>query len=119
MYFLSVPGNTTSSEECQTCAPRLIVGGTNATVGYFKVMDNMELCENREPILGFMECNGFCDSRSSYSHLMRGFTNTCQCCQSTKTESRTITLTCKSGRTITKSISIPKACGCGACTSGK
>ncbi|WAR09835.1 CRAM-like protein [Mya arenaria] len=103
---------TSSSLTCQTCAPRLVVGNPNDTIGYFTIMDNMEVCKNVEPIPDLLECSGFCNSRSSYSHVMQGFTNRCNCCQATGSETRNVQLTCKSGRTITKSYSVPKSCGC-------
>ncbi|KAL4222951.1 Mucin-5B [Mactra antiquata] len=114
----TIKPNTTNLE-CQTCAPRLVFGQPDDTIGYFNVMDNMELCGNLAPIPDLKECSGYCGSRSFYSHVMRGFTNSCNCCQSSKVETRTVTLTCKSGRTITKSYSVPTACGCSECTGGK
>ncbi|XP_052248669.1 mucin-5AC-like isoform X9 [Dreissena polymorpha] len=111
--------NNTENLTCQTCAPRLISGQPNDTIGYFTVMDNLELCKNNEPIPDLLECSGYCNSHSSYSHVMRGFTNDCNCCQATATESKSVELTCKGGRTISKTYSVPKSCGCGICTGGK
>ncbi|WAR14240.1 HMCT-like protein [Mya arenaria] len=110
---------TSSSLICQTCAPRLVAGNSNHTIGYFTIMDNMEVCKNIEPIPDLLECSGFCNSRSSYSHVMQGFTNRCNCCQATGSETRNVELTCKNGRTITKSYSVPKSCGCSACSGAK
>ncbi|WAQ93448.1 EDIL3-like protein [Mya arenaria] len=110
---------TSSSLICQTCAPRLVAGNSNHTIGYFTIMDNMEVCKNIEPIPDLLECSGFCNSRSSYSHVMQGFTNRCNCCQATGSETRNVELTCTNGRTITKSYSVPKSCGCSACSGAK
>lgn len=120
VHSVTAPRNQSEgSEVCQTCSPRRVFEIPSNSIGYFSVMDSMELCSNREPVVDLRECSGYCDSKSSYSHVMQGFTNSCNCCQSTKVESRTVTLTCKSGRTVTKTYSIPTACGCSACSSGK
>ncbi|WAQ93445.1 hypothetical protein MAR_005916 [Mya arenaria] len=46
---------------------------STAMIGYFKTMDNMEVCKNVKPIPDLLECSGFCHSRSFYSHVMQGF----------------------------------------------
>ncbi|WAR09825.1 MFGM-like protein [Mya arenaria] len=114
-----LPERNVTSHSCQTCAPRLVVGNPNDTIGYFTIMDNMEVCKNVEPIPDLLECSGFCNSRSSYSHVMQGFTDSCNCCQATGSETRNVQLTCKNGRKITKSYSVPKSCGCSACSGAK
>ncbi|WAR14234.1 MUC5A-like protein [Mya arenaria] len=114
-----LPERNVTSLTCQTCAPRLVAGNPNDTIGYFAIMDNMEVCKNVEPIPDLLECSGFCNSRSSYSHMMQGFTDSCNCCQSTGSETRNVQLTCTNGRKVTKSYSVPKSCGCSACVGAK
>ncbi|WAQ93432.1 EDIL3-like protein [Mya arenaria] len=92
---------TSSSLTCQTCAPRLV------------------FAKDVEPIPDLLECSGFCNSRSFYSHVMQGLTIRCNCCQATGSETRNVQLTCKSGRKITKSYSVPKSCGYNACSGEK
>lgn len=114
-----VPSNANgTASTCQTCAPRLVFGQPEHSVGFFKVMDNMELCRNVATVPDLTECSGYCGSRSSYTSVMHGFKNNCNCCQSTSTTQKSIELTCTSGRKITKSYSVPTACGCNVCTSG-
>ncbi|KAH3738169.1 hypothetical protein DPMN_044797 [Dreissena polymorpha] len=40
-------------------------------IDHFTVMDNLELCQNNQPIPDLLECSGFCSSHPSYNNLMR------------------------------------------------
>ena len=113
--YVSPMMNNTSSSMCQTCAPRLVFGQPEHSVGYFKVMDNLELCQNLDVIKDLRECSGYCGSKSSYTTVMRGFKNNCNCCQSTTSVKKTIELTCANGRKISKTYQVPTACGCSSC----
>ena len=110
--------NNSMASSCQTCAPRLVFGQPENSVGFFKVMDNLELCKNLDVIKDLNECSGYCGSKSSYTSVMHGFTNNCNCCQATASVKKAIELTCTSGRKITKTYEVPTACGCSTCTGG-
>ncbi|KAL3831915.1 hypothetical protein ACJMK2_023609 [Sinanodonta woodiana] len=108
--------HSNASSTCSECSPRLVFGQPQRSVGYFRVSDNGEQCQNLDIIGDLKECSGYCGSQSSYTSLMQGFNSMCQCCRPTTTITKTIKLTCASGRTISKTYSVPESCGCGVCT---
>ncbi|KAK3611484.1 hypothetical protein CHS0354_039096 [Potamilus streckersoni] len=111
-----LPAHSNASSTCSECTPRLVFGQPQRSVGYFRVSDNGELCQNLDVIADLKECSGYCGSQSSYTSLMQGFNSMCQCCRPTTTITKTIKLACASGRTISKTYSVPQSCGCGVCT---
>ncbi|KAK3611486.1 hypothetical protein CHS0354_039099 [Potamilus streckersoni] len=111
-----LPAHSNASSTCSECTPRLVFGQPQRSVGYFRVSDNGELCQNLDVIADLKECSGYCGSQSSYTSLMQGFNSMCQCCRPTTTITKTIKLACTSGRTISKTYSVPESCGCGVCT---
>ncbi|XP_041367296.1 uncharacterized protein LOC121381939 [Gigantopelta aegis] len=111
---------TNASSVCQSCSPRLVFGQPQQSIGFFKVHDKGEVCQNVQPVRDLKECAGYCASTSHYAALMGGFTNKCSCCQPAHTGTKTIELVCSaSGRKVTKTYTVPETCGCSACSGGK
>ncbi|KAK3108253.1 hypothetical protein FSP39_004202 [Pinctada imbricata] len=108
-----------AAQTCATCQPMLMFGNPASTIGYFSVINNGVKCENLDPIPDLKECSGYCQSRAKYTAIMRGFDNKCNCCQPTKTISKSVQLTCADGSVISKSYNVPENCGCSACSGGR
>lgn len=120
LFFPATSSNLVAvhSNSCLTCQPVRQFGNDALSIGYFTLTDGDVKCQNKEPILDLMQCSGHCESQATYTTVMKGFTNKCNCCQPTRTVTRTTNLTCTDGSTRTKSYTVPEVCGCRACSGG-
>ncbi|KAK7483903.1 hypothetical protein BaRGS_00024787, partial [Batillaria attramentaria] len=106
-----------TSASCTTCSPQVMFPHAQDSVGYFTDTNPTGAeCSNQVPVADMTECSGFCDSRATYTDVMRSFSDTCSCCRPTATSARTVQLTCSDGSTMTHTYHVANACACGACT---
>ncbi|XP_042143020.1 hemocytin [Ixodes scapularis] len=74
------------------------------------------LCTNPRPVTGARECAGTCESHSLFTTgNSNDVTANCKCCNPTQWELRKIQLTCRNGKTLTKTFRQPTACHCTPC----
>uniref|UniRef100_A0A481MQJ2 Hemolectin n=1 Tax=Nipponaphis monzeni TaxID=196483 RepID=A0A481MQJ2_9HEMI len=109
--------NTTGVIEIEShslCAPESLP--SNQTIGLV-VEDSPfhDECANVEPINGFTECRGLCDSYTYFNKKTIKHDSKCQCCQPIRFDTLSVILRCKDGYQYKKSITVPLACSCTAC----
>jgi hypothetical protein len=120
VFFTASSSNLVAghTNNCLTCQPVRQFGNDTLSIGYFTLTDGDVKCQNKEPIRDLMQCSGHCESKATYTTVMKGFTNKCNCCQPTRTVTRSANLTCTDGSTRTKSYTVPEVCACSACSGG-
>ncbi|XP_031619378.1 hemocytin isoform X2 [Contarinia nasturtii] len=72
-------------------------------------------CINTEPIRGFTECHGACDSGTKYNRLTMKQDKKCLCCSVASSEELKIPVKCTDGFKQTIAVSVPKTCNCKPC----
>lgn len=75
-------------------------------------------CVNSQPIRGFTECQGACNSGTKYNRSTMKQDKKCQCCSISKYEELKVPLKCADGSKQTISVSVPKTCSCQPCDQG-
>lgn len=116
-FFFFLATSSSLVNTCTTCQPVPQFDSPSLTIGYFSVVEgNSTTCQNKEPLPDLKQCSGHCESRATYTAVMQGFDSNCQCCQPSRTVTRTAVLTCSDGSTRSRSYSVPEACGCSACS---
>ncbi|KAJ8725925.1 hypothetical protein PYW08_004108 [Mythimna loreyi] len=73
------------------------------------------LCVNKQPLRGFKECRGTCDSGTLYNNQTGVHDSKCECCQATKYGSVDVQLSCEDGSSQAHRVASPLACACVAC----
>lgn len=74
-------------------------------------------CVNYEPITGFTECKGGCNSGTRWSKPLNKHEAYCTCCQMKSEKKINVKHTCDDGFKFTKEILVPKECTCNPCAS--
>ncbi|XP_037900754.1 hemocytin [Glossina fuscipes] len=106
---------TPKSEYLKNCLP-LSLADTE-TVNLIKVFKpGHGHCKNNQPILGFTECMGTCNSGSKYNELTYAHDKVCHCCNIKSYKKIAVPLTCADGVQFIKELDIPAACGCQPCS---
>lgn len=72
-------------------------------------------CVNSQPIRGFTECHGACNSGTKYNRLTMKQDKKCQCCSVSNYEELTVPVKCSDGSKQTIPLSVPKTCTCQPC----
>lgn len=72
-------------------------------------------CVNTQPIRGFTECHGACDSGTKYNRLTMKQDKKCLCCSVASSEDLKVPLECTDGTTQMTIVSVPKQCSCQPC----
>lgn len=75
------------------------------------------MCRNAQPIIGYAECLGRCESGTRYNKANFKQTKVCDCCQVDEWNTVEVPLACDSGASLDVIINIPKSCKCLACDS--
>ncbi|XP_068629642.1 hemocytin [Battus philenor] len=96
-----------------TCVPKAISGAES--VGLIRVHTAQGLCVNREPLPGFRECRGSCDSGTLYNNQTGAHDTKCECCAAVKYERLMVELECEDGSRRKHSVASPQRCACRRC----
>lgn len=72
-------------------------------------------CINKEPIRGFTECHGTCDSGTKYNRVTLKQDKNCRCCSVGSYDEIKVPVECVDKATIEIPISVPKTCSCQPC----
>ncbi|XP_055854171.1 hemocytin [Episyrphus balteatus] len=103
------------SESQKNCLPASLA--ESQTVGLVRINKfGSGMCVNKEPIQGFTECYGSCESGSKYNVESFGQDKMCFCCSIEAYKTILVTLICDDGYKVVKDIQIPSSCGCSACS---
>lgn len=98
----------------ETCLP--ISLGDSETIGLVEQVKGAHgKCINTQPIRGFTECHGTCNSGTKYNRLTLEQDKKCQCCSIDHYEKIEVPVKCIDGTKLTIPISVPKSCTCMAC----
>ncbi|XP_045445614.1 hemocytin-like [Melitaea cinxia] len=97
-----------------TCVPKPI--SKLDSVGLIRVhIGPHGLCVNNEPLEGFQECKGTCDSGTLYNNQTGSHDSSCECCQATRYSSLLVTLTCTDGSVQQHRVASTAECSCKRC----
>ncbi|XP_013180497.1 PREDICTED: hemocytin isoform X2 [Papilio xuthus] len=97
-----------------TCVPKSIP--SLETLGLIRVhMGPHGFCVNREPVPGFRECRGSCDSGTLYNNQTGAHDSKCECCAAVKYERLVVGLVCEDGSRRAHSVASPERCVCQRC----
>ncbi|XP_067647324.1 hemocytin isoform X2 [Eurosta solidaginis] len=72
-------------------------------------------CVNKQPIQGFTECDGACNSGSKYNKDLATHESHCHCCSIKSWKTVEVPLICENGKEIIKKVDVPASCGCSPC----
>lgn len=72
-------------------------------------------CKNIEPIRGFTECQGACQSGTKFNRLTLTHEKKCLCCSISNYAELKIPVKCEDGTKQTIPVSVPKTCSCRPC----
>lgn len=93
------------------CEPKLV--SLEKTVEMIKqTRGSHGLCSNKNPIDGFTECSGNCESSTVFNPLTGTHDSKCACCRAVDYESLEVELECEDGFVLKKRVAVPKVCGC-------
>ncbi|XP_050345304.1 hemocytin [Nymphalis io] len=97
-----------------TCVPKPMP--KSETVGLIRVhMGVHGLCVNNEPLDGFQECRGSCDSGTLYNNQTGIHDSSCECCQATRYAPLLVSLRCADGSRQAHRVASTAACACARC----
>nr|XP_026489918.1 hemocytin-like [Vanessa tameamea] len=97
-----------------TCVPTPMP--KSESVGLIRVhMGPHGLCVNEEPLDGFQECRGSCDSGTLYNNQTGIHDSSCECCQATRYAPLLVSLTCADGSRRPHRLASPADCACRRC----
>lgn len=86
------------------------------TVGLVEMTQGLHgKCVNDEPIRGFTECHGSCNSGTKYNRLTMKQDKKCHCCSVASYEELKVPIKCIDGTKKTIPLSVPKTCMCQPC----
>lgn len=72
-------------------------------------------CKNTQPIRGFTECSGACNSGTKFNRATLKQDKKCQCCSTGNYEEIKVPVKCIDGSKDIIPISVPKTCTCQPC----
>ncbi|XP_030375562.1 hemocytin [Scaptodrosophila lebanonensis] len=73
------------------------------------------VCVNAEPIKGFTDCVGACNSGSKYNTLTDEHEKFCHCCSIKSYKPISVQMICEDGFKFEQRHEVPSACGCAPC----
>ncbi|CAK1545090.1 unnamed protein product [Leptosia nina] len=86
------------------------------SIGLIRVKFNQRgLCVNKEPLRGFRECRGSCDSGTLYNNQTGSYDSQCECCTASRYAPLVVTLSCEDGSTVAHRVASTENCVCRRC----
>lgn len=84
-----------------------------------KVQQPHGKCINIEPIRGFTECQGACNSGTKFNRLTFVHEKKCKCCSILNYVELKVAVKCDDGTKQVIPVSVPKTCSCQPCDGDK
>lgn len=98
----------------ENCLPTSL--SDKETVGLVEVEKGIHgQCINKQPIRGFTECHGSCDSGTKYNRITLKQDKRCHCCSIASYDELKIPVNCVDEATFEIFVSVPKTCSCKPC----
>lgn len=72
-------------------------------------------CKNTQPIRGFTECSGACNSGTKFNRITMKQDKKCHCCSVANYEEIKVPVKCFDGTKDVVPVSVPKTCTCQNC----
>ncbi|XP_063233046.1 hemocytin isoform X2 [Bacillus rossius redtenbacheri] len=109
---------TSTITPIKNCMPKSLA--PENTVRLIKHRSEHGLCVNEYPVEGFAECDGNCQSYTSYNSATNHHDSNCRCCQPSRFGQISVDLTCEHGGfvLIGHNVSVPTDCECRSCSGG-
>ncbi|XP_075969965.1 hemolectin isoform X2 [Anticarsia gemmatalis] len=102
------------AQSLSKCAPKRIP--SSQTVGSVHIhLGKHGLCVNKDVITSLYNCEGSCESGTTYNNETSSHDSKCECCQAMRYNSVLVTLTCEDGSQQQHKLASPAQCACAAC----
>ncbi|XP_059045233.1 hemocytin [Achroia grisella] len=95
------------------CVPESIP--PKQSIGLIRLRGPHGLCINKQPLTGFKECRGTCDSGTIFNNKTGSHDSSCECCQVASYERLVVALRCEDGVHLQHSVATPARCTCRRC----
>ncbi|XP_022121224.2 hemocytin [Pieris rapae] len=96
------------------CVPEEV--SAQDSVGLIRISNGLHgLCVNKEPLAGFRECRGSCDSGTVYNNQTGSHDSRCECCTASRYAPMAILLSCDDGTRLLHRVATPAECVCRQC----